>query len=117
MQTYVDVAFDGVAEILRMHKKEKLQSGSKKSDYIPPIIHVFTNASLLKFFCKLPESTKEKKNGSLKIESDKLALFDSVYFQIPTFNTLKAMYKELNINKFSHVGSVNDFALIAEKEK
>lgn len=51
LQTSVDVAFDGVAEILRMHKKEKLQSGAKKSDYIPPIIHVFTNTSIIKFFC------------------------------------------------------------------
>lgn len=53
----------------------------------------------------------------LKIESEKLALFDNVYFQIPTLNTLKAMFKELNTSKFSHVGSVNDFALIGEKEK
>lgn len=27
------------------------------------------------------------------------------------------MFKELNTSKFSHVGSVNDFALMAEKEK
>jgi hypothetical protein len=27
LQTYVDVAFDGVAEVLRMHKKEKQQPG------------------------------------------------------------------------------------------
>ena len=116
LQSMVDVAFDNVAEVLRMHKKAKQQAqlSKKEVEFTPPPIWVFSSEQILDYFAELPSAEKNKKQ---KIPSDKLALLDMVYFQVPTINTLKTIFKELNTSQFGHIGSLHDSAIVVEKEK
>jgi hypothetical protein len=117
LQSMVDVAFDNVAEVLRMHKKAKqqAQATNKEVDFTPPPIWVFNSDTILDYFGELPENDGSKKKK--KINSDKLALLDMVYFQVPTIATLKTIFKELNTSQFGHIGSLHDSAIVVEKEK
>lgn len=116
LQSMVDVAFDNVAEVLRMHKKAKQQAqmSKKEVDFTPPPIWVFGCEQILNYFAELPAVEKGKKQ---KIPGEKLALLDMVYFQVPTLNTLKTIFKELNTSQFGHIGSLHDSAIVVEKEK
>jgi hypothetical protein len=85
----------------------ELKKQRKSKDPMPQISNakIFDHEDLLKFFSKF----KVK-------EEDKLVRLQLLYFQIPNMKTVRTMFKELNTDKFDHIG-FNDEDFIAEKEK
>jgi hypothetical protein len=85
----------------------ELKKQKKSKDPAPQIssAKIFDHEDILKFFSKF----KVK-------EEDKLVRLQLLYFQIPNMKTVRTMFKELNTDKFDHIG-FNDDDFINEKEK
>ena len=102
LQGQVDKAFDCVAEELRLLKKAQKD---KNSNFTPRHISVFDTRDIMLYF------------GSKDVKNEKLVKFELVYFQIPTMDNLRTIFKELNTSLFAHLGTTNDTAMVIDKEK
>lgn len=90
--------FSEAALELKKQKKAK----EPTNQYVP--IKIYDCDDLIKYFSKFKVR-----------EDDKLVRLQLVYFQVPSMKTIKTMFKELNTERFEHVG-FNDEEFIDKKE-
>lgn len=88
---------EALSEIKRMKK-------AKESHLNPLPVKIYDWDDMIGFFSKFKAR-----------EDDKLVRLQLLYFQIPSMRTIKTMFKELNIEKFDHIG-YKDEEIYADKE-
>lgn len=102
IQNRIDDAFDMVAEQLKLLKRAQKD---KNFEFKARHITIFSEREIMVYF------------GQKDPKGEKLVKFDSVYFKIPTLESLRIRFKELNTAQFGHIGSLHDTAIIADKDK
>jgi Rab-GTPase-TBC domain len=71
----------------------KKQKKNKETQNQPLPLKIYDMEDLLRFFSKFRPK-----------EEDKLVRLQLAYFQVPPLKTMQAMFKELNIEEFEHIG-------------
>ncbi len=96
---------EATLEIKKIKKAKGAEAAAAAhNQYVP--IKIFDWDDMLRFFTKFKVRDEEK-----------LVRFQLLYFQIPNIRTIRTMFKELNINKFDHIGATEDEDVYDEKEK
>lgn len=99
---YLEVLMQNFYSDALTEMKKLKKSKEPHTNYIQ--LKIFDWEDMLNFFSKFKAR-----------EEDRLVRFQLLYFQVPNIRTIKTMFKELNTEKFDHIG-FKDEEFYADKE-